>query len=380
MARNSECRSILVCGLIAGLLVVAGCQNRATDGPVVNDQPAEAPVAVDGSEGEPDGADGEIVPPPTGGQDTGDIAEQEAAAAPKVEDDVKVVDLALRFEPGRVARYRVITEGYKSVEWKGEASAKPAWFANGRSGNRLEMTFDQETLEVKPEGEAIVAITIVAVKYVSDTPQGRAIDFDSQAAGASDHPMATLVGQSYRLEMSPKGQVLVVNGLDAVREALQGPSPAASAAVRLVSDDEARKRHSITPLALMEDAQVRPGQTWSDVRSFSFGDLGSRSYERIYTLSGVRRDDGRVAVVEMEGIPPAGGADATSRRHPMMMDSVGEYDGRLELDLDDGQVRQYEERMRTAWVMADPATVGGRDDLAALQMAATWLHRLERLE
>ena len=149
--------------------------------------------------------------------------------------------------------------------------------------------------------------------------------------------------------------------------------------MKLIAEDEIRDRHTIVPLAILDEGPVRLGQSWSDIKTFSFGDMGPKSFERVYTLKQVRQEGDRVAVVEMKAIPPATGADVSGQPNvgPMMWDASSEYDGRLELDLDSGRVREYGEQMRTEWAIADPGTMQDAAGLAALKMAVTWLHRVE---
>jgi len=378
MAKKTGLARVLWGGLIVGLLMVAGCQEGVATSPgsVGEPQAAQTPPVAAPTES----AQGDMQPEGPAPKD-GVKAESAQISESAPDEAAQAVELTLRFVQGQVATYRVTTEGRKSVAWKGDPTAKPAWFSDGDAGNRLEMVFRQRVEEVEPEGNALLAITIEGLKYLGETPKKVVIDFDSAAGGDPNSPLAALIGKSYRLKMSTKGEVLAVMGLDAIGQVTEAGSPAAAAALSVVSEDEVRKRHRITPLTLLKDPSVRPGQTWSDIRTFSFGNLGRKSYERLYTFEEVRQDNGRVAVVEMEGIPPVPADDESfGQRNPMMVDASGSYKGRLELDLDSGQVRRYVEQMRAEWIAADPSTLGGDAELAALEMAATWLHRLEHVD
>jgi hypothetical protein len=338
------------------LLMASGCQREGAAPPVVGPQaPGATVVAEEGA------------------------SEQETGRPDSVEapDANLPVELMLRFLPGQAATYKITTESYKSVAWLGSPSAKPERFQDGRRGNHVEMTLSQRVQEVRDDGSAVLEITIEALKYTGDFRDNVVLDFDSARPGEQNASLMALVGKRYTLEMSPKGQVLAVGDLELLRQAVLAAPGGRNAALRLIAEDKIRDRHTIVPLTILKEDLVRPGQTWSDVKTFSFGDMGPKSFERMYTLRQVQPGNGRIAVVEMTAIPPARGEPGQPKMGPMMVDASDEYGGRLELNLDSGQVREYVETMRTEWAIADPATMQGDTALAALKMGATWLHRVE---
>ncbi len=367
-------------GLIVGLLGVSGCHDGGVTGPAVESEPdaVDAHAAVPPHETAPAELAQEAEPVERGaeegvaavpqGQEEGGAGESEAA-----------VELALRFVAGQVATYKVSTESYKSVEWVGSPSARPAGFKDGRRGNHVEMILNQRVQEVRDDGNATLEVTIEALKYAGDFRDNVVLDFDSTRSGEQNASLAVLVGKSYTVRISPKGRVLAVGDLEPLQQAVMAVPGGRNAAMKLIAEDEIRERHTVVPLAILKEDAVRPGQSWSDVKMFSFGDMGPKSFERVYTLKQVRQEGGPVAVVEMQAIPPATGADASGQPNmgPMMWDSASEYAGRLELDLDSGGVREYGEEMRTEWAIADPGTMRDSGGLAALRMAVTWLHRVE---
>jgi len=130
------------------------------------------------------------------------------AEAVKPEPSGPAVGLVLKFVPGQAATYRVITESWKSVEWKGAEAAKPAKFTDGRTGSRVELTFEQRVQQVQDDGNAVLEITIRAVKDVIESVNKVVLDFDSAGPADSENPLSALVGKSYRVKMSAQGQVL----------------------------------------------------------------------------------------------------------------------------------------------------------------------------
>ena len=345
--------------LISLLLTASGCHKEGMP-----------PVAV-----EPQAPDATVVP-------EGATSEQEAEQAVREEvvDANAPVELALRFSPGEVTTCKVTTEGYKSVEWRGPVVGRPAGSVDGRSGTHVEITFDQRVRDVRADGGAVLAITIKDLKYAGEHRNKVVLDFDSARPEDSANPLAALIGKGYTLILSPGGQVLAVEDVEAARGTVPA-GPGQATALRLLSEEQIRRRHEIPPLMALKEGSASPGRTWSDIRTFSFGDMGLKAYERIYTLQAVA--DGP-AVVEMKAILSSAAAQEMHEQQtagPMsgMFDNVDDYAGRLELDLDSGQVRMYDEQMRIEWVIVDPATAQESRPVA-LTMGATRLHRLERVQ
>jgi hypothetical protein len=211
------------------------------------------------------------------------------------------------------------------------------------------------------------------------------LDFDSGRGEDQESPLANLVGKSYELEMSPRGRVLALIDVEPLRQAMEGASPAHDTARKLLSREQILERHEVTALSARENATAYPGQDWSTVKTFSFGMMGAKSFEKIYTLTEVREEDGALAVVEMRAIPSAAMAEEVHKSQAVnpfskMFDNTESYEGRLELELDTGTIRRCVEEMRTEWVVADPEAVNGAAEPSALRMAASQLYRLEKVE
>jgi hypothetical protein len=371
-------------GVVAGaaiclLLTVCGCQKEQTGAAAPQAKAKLLPLApaAQSQAGTP-GKDSSQAVPET---------QKVRAARPEAKPDQKqagpAVELALKFSVGQTATYKVTAETQKSIQWLGPASARPASFKDGRSGNHVEITFEQRVRQVRDDGGAVLDVTIKALKYTGEMRSDTAVDFDSDRDRDPNHSLARLIGRKYGLQMSAQGQVAALLDVEPVRQAVRGGKVGEDTALKLLSDEEIKDRHEITPLAALKKNPVRPGQTWSDIRSFSFGMMGAKSFERVYTFKGVEEaQGGRRAVVEMKAIPSAAAAarvhkEQTASLFSTMFDNVESYEGRLDLDLDHGQVRRYIEEMQTEWTIADPAgaPTGGRP--AALKMGARRLHQLE---
>lgn len=325
-----------------------------------------------------------------------DASEQAVAQTPPAAPDAQVpvtepneagpaAELALKFAPGRSTTYKVTTEVQKGVQWEGASGTKPAAFKGGHSGSRVEMTFEQRIESVDDEGDAVVQITIKALKYVGRKRDDVVLDFDSTRDEDRDNPLAKLVGESYKLEMSARGEILALIDVEPLRQAVQGLLPAHDTAQKLLSRGQILQRHEVVALSASKERIVRPGRNWSSVKAFSFGMMGAQSYERIYTLKEVQDDEAPLAVIEMKAIPSAALAEEMHKQQVVnpfagMFDNTGSYEGRLELELGTGTIRRYVEEMRTEWVVADPEAATGAAKPSALRMSAMQLYRLESVE
>ncbi len=417
MALAGKLADVVSVALVAVVLTGAGCQEQRAEAPAMKTEPVRSVPARASSEGVPDSKSqvsrGESRLPTSEETPRGVTTNENKkvpAEAEKAESVGPAVELVLKFVPGQTATYRITTERQKSIEWKGSPTAKPAQFADGRSGNRVELTFEQRVVQVQDDGAAVLEITIKGLKYVGESVNRVVLDFDSVRPEDAGNPLARLIGKGYQVKMSPKGQVVEIANAGPVRLAVQGNLPGNGVAQRLLADEEIRNRHEIAALSTLKDSSVRPGQTWSSIRVLSFDDLGAKTFERVYTLKdvggavhtiskegstqtkavggeGVRSTPypgnaaGRLAVVEMKAIPSVALATELYQRQASnpfasMSDNAGSYEGRLVLDLDQGQVREYGEQMQNEWVIFDP---NSGQNPAAIRMAARRLHRLEQV-
>ncbi len=364
MRRNTNI-FVAVAGIACGLAVfLSGCQSGQTQV-----EPVGTPASVDANEPTPAA---ESLP-----------SEQSHPQAPSATD----VDWVLRFVPDQSVTYAVTTETERAVKWEGDTSNKPDAFRGGAIGSRAEVKFEQRVNHVEDDGDAVLDITILAVKFFGSSRGTVVLDFDSSRDADQASPMAKLIGQRYQVTMTPKGKVLSIGGTDEVRGLIQGTSADDQMARKLISDKEIRERHDVPALTASKDDVVHPGQTWSDVRVISFGQMGARAYERLYTFDRVETDDGdRVAQVTMEGIPSAAAAkqlyESQQDVFPQgMMDNIGSYKGQFQFDLTTGQVDTSAERFHMEWVVVDPSAIqAGSTNPPAMRMTLTQSYKLERVK
>jgi hypothetical protein len=295
----------------------------------------------------------------------------------------EAVTLALKFTPQDSTTYSVTVEADRSVTWEGPQPEKPAAFTGGHTGYKAELTFAQHIQSVDGKGNAVAEITIKGLKYVAKVRDSVTLDFDSSRETDKGNALAKLVGQSYSIEISPAGQVTKIVDMSKVQAAVRGI--ASSHRTALVSADAIKQRHSIPAMPSTDQNQLRSGDSWSSVKPFDFGMMGSKSYEKTYKLKEIKdTDNRRTAIVEMEAIPSAEMAEEMHKEQATgpfskMFDNRETYTGNLTLDLTGGKVEECLEKLLTEWVVVDPNPKDDQEP-AALKMAALRFYHIKKLD
>jgi hypothetical protein len=298
----------------------------------------------------------------------------------------KPVELALKFSQGDSTTYKVITEAQRNIKGEG-ALLDDRTFKGGATGNRVEITFTQQIQSVDAQGNAVAKITINELKYSAKVKDNINTDFDSSGGKDQNSPLYKLIGQSYTIELTPAGQVSKIIDYSQAQSAVSGISSASQVASMLLKPEAIKLRHTIPALPAADKNQSRPGDKWNNVKPFTFGMMGSKSYERIYTLKEIEDvNNHRIALVEMNAIPSAETAPEPNQGQAMgflskMFDNTEKYTGGLKLDLNTGKVKEYSEKLQSEWVAVDPEA-GQKPDSkpAMLRMTATHFYHIEKID
>ena len=281
--------------------------------------------------------------------------------------------------------YRVITEAGKSVEWEGPHPAKPKEASGGHTGRKIEITFTQQIQSTDDKGNAVAKITIKELKYLVTVKNDITMDFESSRHGDRQNPLSKLIGQSYIIEMTASGQVSKLIDANDARAAVGNVSSADKAAANLLSLRAIIDRHTIPTLLPTNKNQLRTGDNWSSIQNFSFGMMGSKSYEKVYTVEEIKDISGRrIAIVRMEAVPSAEKARELHKEQSAafmanMSDNKETYTGELKLDLSAGKVEEYRENLTSEWLIVDPNPKESKQP-AALKMTAVRSYSIEKID
>ena len=294
----------------------------------------------------------------------------------------KTFPIALKFAPGDSTTYRVTTEAERSIKWEGSVPDEPA-FKGGRNYDRREMTFAQEIQSVDDKGNAVAKITIKELKYSSIVKDSSVFEFDSSKPKDPNHPLARLIGQSYIIKIAPKGEVIeVIDTKEAEAAARKGSVPLGTA-LKMLDKDTIKERHETLLLPDTDKNQLNIGDKWSTTKTFSFGMMGSESYEKIYTLNNIKNQDNRqIAITEMNAIPASETPKEQAAKFSKRSDKTKTYTGELELDLTAGKVKKYLEKLQQEWTTAFPSTGQQtvQEEPVVLTMSATRSYSIEKID
>jgi len=292
----------------------------------------------------------------------------------------------LKSAPADSITYKVTTDRERGVLWEGSLKNKPKSFTGGHSGNRIEMTFTRQTKSVDPNGSTIVKITIKELKYLAKVRDQIVLDFDSSREEDRDNALNKLIEQSYTIELIPSGKVSKVIDVNDALVAVAGSSISNARAKQLLSTEAITEQHSIPAIPADIKKQLIPGKTWSDIKTFSFGPMGAKSFERIYEIKQITETDGqRILVAQMNAVPSTAKAKEIYKNQATgifssMFDNSETYTGQLTCDLTSGQIEEYSEEFRSDWVAVDPLATKQDKEPDVLRMSATRIHHIERID
>ncbi|MDD5327874.1 MAG: hypothetical protein PHY02_08695 [Phycisphaerae bacterium] len=303
-----------------------------------------------------------------------------AAKMPKA--GAKKVAVALKFSPKDSTSYKLAIEAGRSIKWEGPLPDKPS-FKTSANTTKLEMAFDEEIQSVDANGNALAKITIKELKYSSIVKDVPVVEFDSSEPKDPNYPLAKLIGQSYTIKIAPTGEVVEVVDTKEADLAVRKGSVPPTTALRLLDPEAIKERHGILVLPDAGKNQLRTGDNWSSTKTFSFGSMGSESYEKVYTLNKITDiDNQQVAVIEMNAIPASEALKGkTESELTKNFDNTKTYTGRLEFDSTTGKVEKYLEDLQLDWTIAlPPAKQDPNQGPAILTMSATNHYRLEKID
>jgi predicted transposase YbfD/YdcC len=293
---------------------------------------------------------------------------------------------ALKFSPTDQITYKVTTDRENGVVWQGPPENKPKKFIGGHSGNKIEMTFTQQIENVNAQGGAIVKITIKQIKYLSKIRDKIVLDFDSSLEQDKDNPLSKLIGQSYTIELNASGEVSKIIDVNDARAAVAGNSISNARATQLLSLEAITEQHSAPSPLAVNNKQLIKGNKWNNIKTFSFGQMGSKSFERIYEIINISEIDGRqIAIAQMNAEPSTAKAKELYKEQSTgllssMFDNTETYTGVLSFDLDSGQIEKYNEEFKSVWTAVDPLATKQENEPDRFQMSATRIYRLERID
>ena len=274
-------------------------------------------------------------------------------------------DLSLKFSPDDTDTYKVVTRAIKDYRFE-QPSLNPPKLDEQQSGPTIGVTFDQTIQDVAEDGSAVANITIKEVSYLIKDKSDVKFDFDSQRAADKSKAFAKVIGQSYKIRISPEGSVETVDA-KAARAAV-GAGYEGQIAKAFFSDIRIKARHEILALPDADASTLKKKASWSRVVASPAGMLAAKSFEKVYTLTSIEgpKND-KTATVEMVASESAEAAEGASKKaggmgiFANMFDTEEVYTGRLVMSVGTGKVKEYNEKLVATYPAAEESKDEGSD-------------------
>ena len=262
-------------------------------------------------------------------------------------------DLSLRFSPESTASYVVTTEVTKDFRFEQPTMDK---LREEQTKTLIEVGFTQTVIGVDAKGVAECAVTIDRLSVYMTNKNEERLVFDSTNEAHQSNPLSRLIGQRYTVQLSPVGKVVGFESAAAQRAVTAGFE--GRLAQRLVNEEGIRERHEIPALWGIGKGAATVSKSWTQVAPSPPGLLAPKSFEKVYTLTGMDTRNGqKVAVVNMnarEAAEPAEGQIPASSMgmgfFARMFDSQDDYTGTLLLNTENGDVLEYNETLISTYL------------------------------
>jgi len=262
--------------------------------------------------------------------------------------------VALQFTPESTASYEVTTEVTKDFRFEQPTMDK---LREEQTKTLIRVGYTQTVTDVDDQGVANCAVTIDRLSVYMTNKNEERLVFDSANEADRGNPLMRLIGQRYTVRISPKGKVVGFDSQAAQKAVTAGFE--GRLAERLVNEEGLRERHQIPALWGINVDSVAVKKSWRQVEPSPPGLLSPKSFEKVYTLKGIETQNGRnVAVIEMnamESAEPAPDQGQISAAAGMgffarMFDSQDDYTGKLLLDMENGDVLEYDETLISTYL------------------------------
>lgn len=257
--------------------------------------------------------------------------------------------MALQMQPGQTGSYEATTTMTKDYKFEQPTMKK---VDENQTSTTITLMYDQTIADVASDGTAMADIAIRGVRCKTINKNEVRYEFDSADAKYQSDAVNGLMGQSYRIAISPIGRVAVVDA-NAIRS-VAGSGEGLNLVKKALSDENIIARHQ---LPLPEKAKsLAAKQTWTQVIPSPPGLLAPKTFEKVYT---VRNADENQVVVEMvakESLSKkADGASASGAMgmFAKMFDSQDEFTGKLILNPAGGCVEHFEETLVSTYTASE---------------------------
>jgi hypothetical protein len=260
--------------------------------------------------------------------------------------------LALNFTPKQTVSYESSSKMIKDVEFDQPSLKKDK---KDQTSTVITVKFDQTIAEVGQDGTALADVTIKAIQCKMVNKNEVRYEYDSASEKGKADPLNSLIGQSYRISLSPSGAVKVVDAAKARAVTVSGEGE--KLGQKIVSDEGIIERHQL-PLPGTDKNIVTSSKGWTLVAPSPPGLLAPKTFNKVYTVDKVSKDNtATITMAAKENLTekPAEGQKAAAGNNlgflAKLFDNTDEYTGKLVLS--NGVVESYEETLVSAYTAQD---------------------------
>lgn len=254
--------------------------------------------------------------------------------------------LALQYQTGQTAQYEHNSQLIKDFKFEQPALNKAT---EEQTRTDLTVCYEQKIADVAADGSATATVTVKSIACKVTNKNEMRYEFDSRDEKFKTDTLNSLIGQSYTMTLMANGKAAVKDAAAIRAVAVTGEGQ--RIAQRLFAADESiLERHRV---ALPE----KGGESaWSVVLPSPPGMLAPKTFEKVYTLSDVKAENGKkVAVVSMkakESMASVPGAESASSMGIMakMFENDNDYTGAIEVDMTAGRLLDYHESLISTYI------------------------------
>lgn len=284
----------------------------------------------------------------------------------------------LKFAPQQTAVYKTTTAVIKDYRFEQPTLGK---LTEQQTKNSVVMEYSQDVQSVDESGNATLKITIDQLKIEIINKNDLQLSFDSHKDTDKNAPLMKLIGQSYTIRMTPLGKVEVVD----TKQAMAAVTSAYEKKIvqNILDPKSIMARHEIPAMPNDPAMKVSAKSTWSEVIPSPPGLLAPKSYEKVYTVTGINNNIATVQMVGAESTEAAKGSISSTGGMGMfakMFDNKDDYTGSMQINIATGQVLDFEESLISSYIAQEmPENGNAEKGPDTLTMRFTNRIKLEKL-
>lgn len=261
--------------------------------------------------------------------------------------------LSMNYAAKQTVSYESTSKTIKDVEFDQPSMKKDK---KDQTSTVVTVKFDQTIAEVGQDGTAIADVTIKGLQCKIVNKNEARYEFDSASEKSKADSLNSLIGQSYRISLSPTGAVKVVDAAKARAVTINGEGQ--KFAQKIMSDESILERHQLPLPSTDKNITVTP-KGWTQVTASPPGLLAPKMFNKTYTVDQVSKDNtATITMSAKENLTEKPSEDPKASGNNLgfltkLFDNNDVYTGKLVVNLSSGVVNSYEETLVSAYTAQD---------------------------